>query len=461
MPTSCQDWAVVASITPLLGSEGRALLKTLPPYDSEQVFSLTSRLRAEGHSPELVSLALTQSRLRARAREKFGPFADTMFFTPAGLEQSTRFDVGVHHAARFRDADVTHVIDLGCGIGADCLAMAALGLRVTAIETDPETAAAARANLSSFPEAQVITADGLDIDIESLGADAIWLDPARRDGEGKRLMNPEQWSPRLSTALKIASFFPSAGIKVAPGIAHGLCPSDSHVQWISQDSDLLEAVIWLGRTATTPGRSALILRKGVAHVFDSGVGSADAHVAPVPAVELGQFLYEPDPAIIRSGGIARLCAVQGLAPVSPNIAYLTDAVPSRSEALSSGNAASGAPDFHGLKSGEIVRAQKTSEATEISTLGDREVGHLPEHATPEYTTRFLVREVLPLETKTIKKALNRAGISRLEIKKRGTDTDPEALRRKLGLQKRSGGKEAVLILTPLMGRHRAVLAHRA
>ena len=80
--------------------------------------------------------------------------------------------------------------------------------------------------------------------------------------------------------------------------------------------------------------------------------------------------------------------------------------------------------------------------------------------TTALVTRFKVREVLPLEVKALKKALKNAGVTRLEIKKRGTDTDPEALRRKLGLRKQPGGKDAVLLLTPLMGRHRAVLADR-
>lgn len=418
-----------ACITPLLSPQGRALLDALPPYDPESVFSLTKRLRAEGHAPELVSAALTQSRLRAKAGRKFGSFAPSMFFTSAGLEQATRFDVGVHHAARLREAGVTHVIDLGCGIGADSLAFAALGLRVSAVETDPETAVAARANLASFPEARVIIGDGLELDLESLGAQALWLDPARRNASGKRLMDPEQWSPRLSTALQLAERFTAAGIKVAPGIAHGLCPPAAHVQWISHESDLLEAVIWLGAAAPKPGRSALVLRKGRAHVFDSGANDATAPVVPESTAELGEFLYEPDPAIIRCGGIERLCSLHGLAPVSPNIAYLTTA-------------------------GSCEPALTSSVTTSAET---------PIHPAAHWAARFKVNEVLPLEVKALRKALMRAGVTQLEIKKRGTDIDPEVLRRKLGLRKNTAGhgKSAVLILTPLMGRHRAILAERA
>ena len=41
-------------------------------------------------SPEHVAAALTQVELRRRATEKFGELAARMYFTPEGLEQSTR-----------------------------------------------------------------------------------------------------------------------------------------------------------------------------------------------------------------------------------------------------------------------------------------------------------------------------------------------------------------------------------
>ena len=56
------------------------------------LLATASRLRAR-HPPDLVGAALTQVRLRVRARAKFGADADRMYFTPAGLEQSTRASV--------------------------------------------------------------------------------------------------------------------------------------------------------------------------------------------------------------------------------------------------------------------------------------------------------------------------------------------------------------------------------
>ncbi len=385
--------------------ELESLLASLPPYDKKQVFSLTAQLRDQGYAPELVAAALTQSRLRQKAHEKFGDFADGMMFTAAGLEQATRLQVAGHHADRLRRAGARHVIDLGCGIGADSLAFAALGLGVTAIERDHEAAQVAAFNLRAFPEARVIEADALALDLAALGGDTLWLDPARR-ANGRRLNDPEEWQPKLSDAIALARRFPTAGIKVAPGITYEHLPDDAHVQWISADRELIEAVVWLGGAAPEPGRSALVLRGGKALAFQAESGSPITPVVPVAPRELGPYIYEPDSAVIRAGGIGRLANELDLAPVSDGIAYL---------------------------SGRYVES--------------------------ELLSTFRVREVLAMDAKVVKKVLRREGIGQLEIKKRGTDVTPEEFRRKLGLKKTKGAS-AALILTPILGRHRAVLATR-
>src|SRR5665647_2912976 len=87
------------TLSQLLSPTGWALLGALPPYDDKKALALSERLHREGLDPRLVAGALTQSRLRARARAKFADFADGMLFTAAGLEQATRLSVGARHAA--------------------------------------------------------------------------------------------------------------------------------------------------------------------------------------------------------------------------------------------------------------------------------------------------------------------------------------------------------------------------
>src|SRR5690606_36050784 len=126
-----------------------SLLNSLPaPERSSDVVRAVTGLRKAGHSPELVAAVLSQARLRAKAASKFGAFAERMLFTPDGLEQATRLSVAAQHAGRYRTAGLDRVADLGCGIGADALALAAIDVDVVAVERDEVTAAIAAFNLA-------------------------------------------------------------------------------------------------------------------------------------------------------------------------------------------------------------------------------------------------------------------------------------------------------------------------
>ena len=138
----------------LLSPEGLRLLDSLPAWtSSDEIVRTVSELRKAGHSPDLVAAVLSQSKLRTKAIGKFGPFAERMLFTEAGLEQATRLSVAAQHAGRFSHAGVKWVADLGCGIGADALALAALELNVTAVDRDETTAAIASFNLAPWNNA--------------------------------------------------------------------------------------------------------------------------------------------------------------------------------------------------------------------------------------------------------------------------------------------------------------------
>ena len=93
----------MSELTALLTRDGLALLDEVGAVESSaDVARSVSRLRAAGHSPDLVSAVVGQAHLRMRARAKFGEFADRMLFTRAGLEQATRLSVATMHAVRMR-----------------------------------------------------------------------------------------------------------------------------------------------------------------------------------------------------------------------------------------------------------------------------------------------------------------------------------------------------------------------
>jgi hypothetical protein len=390
-----------AELVELLTPTGLRLLDTVTAADAGDIVSAVSRLRAAGHSPALVAAVLGQVRLRAKARRKFGEFADRMLFTPAGLEQATRLRVAAVHAGRYEAAGFQAVVDLCSGIGGDALALASLDLAVTAVEIDEVTAAIASYNLAPFPASTVVHADAADIDVS--GFDAVFADPARRTaghGETRRLTDPDDYSPSLADVWRMASDMP-VGVKLGPGFDRERIPEGMEAQWVSVDGDVVELGVWSGGLAR-PGiaRSALVLSAAGSAELTAAADSDDVDTRP-----LGEYLYEPDGAVIRARLIGDLARRIGAGMVSERIAYLTS-----------------------------DRLEPTPFAAPFRIVAD-----------------------LPLDEKTVKRELRARRIGVLEVKKRGSDIDPAVFRKKMAP---SGPNAATVILTRVAGRHRALLAER-
>ncbi|WP_432483538.1 THUMP-like domain-containing protein [Kineococcus esterisolvens] len=380
-----------ADVAALTSPTGRALLDLLTAAGPADPLALGQRLRREGHEPALVALAMTQARLRERAAAKLGPRAHGLLLTAAGVEQATRAVVAAEHAQRFAGAGVRRVADLGCGVGADALALADAGLAVLAVDADPGTAAVAAANLAG--RAEVRCADVTAGVVDELGpGDGAWFDPARRTTGGRRLFDPEATSPPLSFVLATAARVPATGAKLAPGLPHELVPAGAEAQWTSVDGDVVESALWCGPLAR-PGvaRSALVLRAG-------GRFELDDSANPVPAVgPVGSHLHEPDGAVIRAGLVGAVAEQLGGRLVDETIAYVTTDGP----------------------------------------------------ASTPFTRSYAVRDVLPFGLKALRRHLRERDVGPLTVKKRGTAVDPDVLRKQLALK---GSVAATIVLTRVAGR---------
>jgi THUMP domain-like len=388
----------VSELRELLSSDGLRLLDSLPAFDSTaDVVRSVSDLRKAGHSVGLVAAVLAQARLRARAEDKFGPFAKQMLFTDDGLQQATRLRVAALHAGRYRDAGLRHTADLGCGIGGDALALAALDIEVTAVEKDEVTAAVAAYNLAAWSNVEVVNADVVGFDLA--GHDSLYLDPSRRSGT-KRLKDPAEWSPPLEFAFGLAKTFPT-GIKVAPGMDRDLLPPNAEAQWVSIDHDVVELGLWFGPLARDGIlRSALVLGESGSAELTGATDSADAEVGT-----LGEFIFEPDGAVIRSRLIGDLARNLGASMLDRRIAYFT-----------------------------------------ADTAADS-----------PFASCFRVLETFAYDERQLTRELASRNIGTLEIKKRGVDVDPASLRKRLHL---TGDISATLIVTRVGDKRIAVLCER-
>ncbi|CAN5230961.1 class I SAM-dependent methyltransferase [soil metagenome] len=358
----------LATFERLLADEGQALIAEVTARAGiESDLALGTRLR-KSYDVELVAAAVTQAHLRGKARAKFGDDAARMYFTHDSLEQSTRSVVAAHRSARLA-ASAASVVDLGCGIGGDLIAFARAGMRVRGIDLDEVRATIARANLAALGlTGTVVVGDATGT---ALGDDeATFIDPARRDGAGRKF-DPRAFQPPWDVVTRLLE---TRGVaKTMPGIAHDLVPLGVEAEWVSDGGDLVEACLW-GRDFATVERRVTVLPTGATLTDADDPGDHTTHA-------VGDFLYEPDDAVGRAGLVTAVAAAVGGWIVDPHIAYVS------SDAL---------------------------------------------HQTP-FATAYRVLEELPFREKQLKAALRAHDVGPLTIKKRGVDIVPERLRKTLGL----------------------------
>jgi hypothetical protein len=386
----------------LASGAGQALLAQIDYSYATDVLALVAKLRSEGHDPATVAAVLTQAKLRKRAQAKFGEFANQMLFTEAGLEQASRLRVAALHAGRFRAAGISQVADLGCGIGSESMALASLGIDVRAFELDEVTAAVATYNLAAFENVHVEIADVEQLDLSQL--EALFFDPARRELHGpkkattQRHFDPANYSPNYNFCIEKAKTKPT-GIKLGPGHDKKQIPEGTEAQWVSVDGDLVEMSLWFGEVARdNVARSALLI-KGELKVE---INSKDVTSGSAELAQLGKYVYEPDNSLIRSGLIADFAETEGLTLIAPEIAYL-------------------------------------SSDTRI---------HSP------WLKGYEVIDDLVFDRKKLKAYVRENDIGILEIKKRGSDISPEALRKQLAPK---GAGAATLIVTRVGDAHRVLV----
>nr|WP_238356915.1 class I SAM-dependent methyltransferase [Kribbella italica] len=271
---------------------------------------LVEKLRRR-YDAAVVTAAVTQASLRHRAVAKFGADdAARMYFTPDGLEQSTRTAVAAHRSTRIASAvPGASVIDLGCGIGGDLISAARAGLRVTGVERDPATAAAAAANLVALGlSGEVLLGDAEEQDLSPY--EVVFADPARR-ADGRRVFDHNAYSPPWSFISSLLEG--TACVKVAPGIPHDAVPEGVEAEWVSDAGEVKEAALWSGKLHGGAARRATLLPSGA-----SVAVAPEAEVGPV-----GRYIYEPDGAVVRAGLVTAVAAEVNGWLLDPRIAYVT------------------------------------------------------------------------------------------------------------------------------------------
>lgn len=355
------------------------------------------QLRAR-YPDDLVREALTVCDARQRAAGQL-PSAEQLWLTRTGLEQATAWEVAVHKAARFAGCDA--VGDLCCGIGSDAAALS-LQTAVQGVDLSPAMVWRASQNAAVLGRPERFTGTVADVTTCDWSNQFIHADPDRRGSRSRPTRRLDDYCPNLTWLRHLLATARGGAIKLGPasdwprhlGNEPGL-----EIELTSLRGECREATVWFGDRAGSEPRRATNLTTGT-----TLAGNPTAVARPV-VDHVGDWLFEPDPAVIRAGLVDLLANQQGLARLAADEEYLT-----------------GGP------------------VTDTGLL-----------------TPFRVEATLPANLKAVRRALRSQPRAAYEIKCRRLKVDVEAVRRQLPL---GSGLPATLIFCRIGGQSRAVLASR-
>jgi len=365
---------------------------------------LTDLTAVRSRYPDRAAALVETVRARRRAVAKFGTAgsmpADDVLADEVSVQQATAAPVA---AARAADLAARHpgalVHDVTCSIGAETAALAdepGIGA-VIGSDLDPVRLAMAQHNLSLRGSGgrvpTLLRADAL---TPTSSADVVIADPGRRTERG-RVFGIEQLDPPLLELLAVYAGRPLV-VKCAPGLDyHNLRTRfgfEGQVQIVSLDGGVREACLWT-EAGDLPGQRATVLRTdpdGEVHRYEVTSDEADEidRGGDVRRDRVGDYLIDPDGAVVRAGLVRQYGHRHGLEQLDPHIAYLAGT------------------------------------------------------AVPPGERGFRVLEQLPVKDRALRTALSARNCGRLEILVRGLDVDPDRLRKRLKL---SGDEAYALILT--------------
>ena len=293
--------------------------------DKVNALTINKRLR-KSISPTRAAIVIEQVLLRSRAKVKFDR-ASELFFTRKSLEQATSERIARHKANRF--AHLPSVADICCGIGGDLIALAKREMsnsvipETVGIDMDELTALFAGKNIEVLGlEHAVVTQTSFeDVSLERF--DGIHIDPDRR--VKNRTVRGDFFQPSLSEIRQRVSQEQSLAIKVAPATPHHRStPADAETQWIGDNRECKEQVIWSGPATENPGcRTATYVSSQHKAFHFTATAKELARSRPNPPDELSTAIYEPHPTILAAGLVNPLARRLGLRPVDAHVDYLT------------------------------------------------------------------------------------------------------------------------------------------
>ena len=323
---------------------------------------VSTRLNKDGYSNEERAVIMDYMALVPKFREKF--FAESerkdkfLLCDKLALEQSTAQDIGRWKANLWPSEG--SVNDLCCGMGGDSFFLPG-NLKITGVDLDENRLAMYRYNLQAFgKEVATLCADVREVASNSDSAsDYFTIDPARRTLEGENQRDLRNLTPTLEEVAEISKHYKGGMAKLPPGYPPAEIPDGTEIIYIGGHSDCRECLVLFGELAKNPDtvRAVIVNKTGEALAQwsckrDRSTETLDDDLqekldrndslegkdrtyrtatskSDLPLGELGQYLSEPAPVLIRSHlfNAAALASDANARLISEGIAYVTSESP--------------------------------------------------------------------------------------------------------------------------------------
>ncbi len=241
------------------------------------------------------------------------------------LEQSSGQDAALHKAevaARIaQDSQNAAIADLTGGLGVDSWAFSQKFKTVLYNEAQPKLAEAAANNFKTLGRNNIIisnqttTPETLNSILGTIGPKIIYLDPARRAEDGRKVFLLEDCTPDILTLRdKLLAASPNILVKLSPMaditmLLERLGPTCREIMVVCADGECKELLVWMQRG--WDGRPSLtICEDGFSRTFSEAPNKplsfdyGDTVLIPTPQeleTSIGNILFEPGKSLTKAG----------------------------------------------------------------------------------------------------------------------------------------------------------------
>lgn len=311
-----------------------------------------SALRLKYHDRRTDGIDYAAAIVQIECRRKFAAklaatlaaFPDFYFPSVLAGEQASSDLLAAYHADLVEEGE--DVADLTAGLGIDAFHLGRRAASVAAVELDRVRAGALRFNARGLglENVEIVEGDCVDfiarVKTEGRRFETVFIDPARRSATGDRVYALADCSPDVTAMMPdIACIAKQLIIKASPmlDVAHTiehLNPRPCRITALGTPAECKELVVTvtLGTDSGDPTliEAVTLHPDGTRNTF--AFTREEEAAAPLPSVDTvvrpGDYVYEPSPALMKTGAFRLLAARYGLSIFHPNtrLFHSTEAV---------------------------------------------------------------------------------------------------------------------------------------